>query len=161
MKKIYKDFNDWWSHGNHGYSSASRDIARAIWEDFEPTINATRDEYTELMLFEVKEMHDRYVEHLHDVGSYVKEHNLEAVTGIKLFRWILDRKTGRTPRKQPAFYSYKGRSYSVLREVQMKHPTTRKWVTAYEYIDREDPFTVFVREGKEFEEKFQKEIPLE
>jgi hypothetical protein len=157
-KRIYKDFNDWWSHGNHGWTSASRDVAKAIWADFEPTILATRDDYTELMLLEVREMHERYVEHLRDICDYVKEHNLEALVGTKLFRWVLDRKTGVTPRRSPKFYSYKGVDYAVVEEVMMKHPANRQWVKAYKYINRDDPFTVYIREKSEFEERFTKEV---
>jgi hypothetical protein len=50
--KIYKDFNDWWANGNHGWSSASIDYAKEIWADLEPTINASRDDYENLMLTE-------------------------------------------------------------------------------------------------------------
>jgi hypothetical protein len=93
--KIYKDFNDWWANGNHGWSSASIDYAKEIWADLEPTINASRDDYENLMLTEIKQMHDRYIENLRDSYAYIKEHNVEEKTGVKFFKWLLDRKMGR------------------------------------------------------------------
>lgn len=155
-KKIYKDFEDWWRNGNHGCSSASRDVAEEIWADFEPTILATRDDYTTLMLREVQEMHERYVEQLRDVSAYVMENNLEAVVGTKLYKWILDRRMGRTPKKNVCLFKFKGNEYAVTGEVKMKHPVTGEWIESYQYVNRSDPFTVYVREKNDFEAKFEK-----
>ena len=154
-KRIYKDFNDWWQRGNHGCSSASRDVAEATWADFEPTIQATRDDYTALMLREVKEMHERYIDHLRGVTAYVTEHNLEAVVGAKLYRWLLDRRVGRTPSLNPRLYRYEGNEYAVVREVRMMHPVSGEWVAAYEYVNRDEPATVYVHEKGDFDAKFE------
>ena len=155
-KKIYKDFNDWWSHGKHGYSSASRDIAEEIWADFEPTINASRDDYAALMLQEAREQKERYVEHLREVSSYVEEHNLEAVVGVNLYRWMLDRRLGRKRDYSPKVYQYKGNDYVVTGEVKFKDPASGDWVQAYQYVNRDDPGSVYVREKLDFEAKFEK-----
>ncbi len=40
MKKIYFDFNDWYSQGKHGCSSASKGWLKEIWDDLEPTMRA-------------------------------------------------------------------------------------------------------------------------
>lgn len=50
--------------------------------------------------------------------------------------------------------------YIVTGEVQMKHPVTRKWVRAYVYapVSRQpyetEPLSLYVREQKDFHEKF-------
>ena len=154
-KKIYKDFNDWWSHGKHGYSSASRDIAEEIWADFEPTINASRDDYAALMLQEAKEQRERYIEHLRDVSSYVDEHNLEAVVGINLYRWILNRRLRRKQDYGPKLFRYKGNDYVVTGEVKFKDPASGEWAQAYLYVNRNEPDTVYVREKSDFDAKFE------
>jgi len=44
-KKIYRDWDHWWSEGRHGFTSYSRDLVKKIWEDLEPTVMASRDDY--------------------------------------------------------------------------------------------------------------------
>jgi hypothetical protein len=44
-KKVYRNWDHYWSNGNHGFSSASKDYAKEIWDDFQPTIEASLDDY--------------------------------------------------------------------------------------------------------------------
>jgi len=44
-KRIYRDWDHWWANGRHGFTSASRELVRRIWQDLEPTIQASRDDY--------------------------------------------------------------------------------------------------------------------
>lgn len=55
-KRIYLDFNDWWSNGNHGWSSTGKEDAKEIWDDLEPTINAKRDDYENTFIALCNEM---------------------------------------------------------------------------------------------------------
>ena len=52
-------------------------------------------------------------------------------------------------------YLYKDNVYIMLKEVYLKHPTTRKWVEAIEYTDITHSKT-FVREKTDFFKKFRK-----
>lgn len=53
-------------------------------------------------------------------------------------------------------YTYKDRYYVVINQVNMKHPTTRLWITAILYRPEGIPGKFYVREFKEFIEKFKK-----
>lgn len=54
-------------------------------------------------------------------------------------------------------YTYKGKTYTSIKEVQMKDPTTRDWHTAILYIGEPvDGVTpTYVREKSDFLEKFK------
>lgn len=52
-------------------------------------------------------------------------------------------------------YTYKGRTYQIINEeILMKHPTTRQWVTAVQYVSASGQ--QFIREKQDFQEKFTK-----
>jgi hypothetical protein len=57
-------------------------------------------------------------------------------------------------------YIYKGKKYSVQRLVKFKHPESRQWIEAVEYCDW-DVLQTYVREKKEFLERFKKWYPDE
>jgi len=69
--KIYRDFDDYWQNGDHGWSSASIDIAKEEWERFAPTINASRDDYKNLYLSLCKEIADRNCMHVDALYKYI------------------------------------------------------------------------------------------
>lgn len=50
MSKIYRDFDHYWTEGDHPWSSASYDIAKEEWERFAPTIHASLDDYKEMYI---------------------------------------------------------------------------------------------------------------
>ena len=53
-------------------------------------------------------------------------------------------------------YKYKGQIYDYLGTIQMKHPTTRKWVEAVMYRNWGPIARTYVREKSEFMQKFDK-----
>jgi hypothetical protein len=55
MSKIYKDFNDYYSNGKHGCSSASKDWLKEIWDDLYPTITASQNDYKKAYLVLMQE----------------------------------------------------------------------------------------------------------
>ena len=55
-------------------------------------------------------------------------------------------------------YKYKGKKYTLQRELEFKHPETREWVEAVEYLSWEND-QCYVREKKEFYERFERLIP--
>ena len=89
-KRIYLDFEDWWAHGKHGYSSYSWEYARELWDDFEPTIKASRSELDEQMVLLQKEKAKWNVKFQRNFLNYLKEFNLEEKAGVKFFRWFAD-----------------------------------------------------------------------
>lgn len=53
-------------------------------------------------------------------------------------------------------YENKGRKYTVIKwGAVMKHPETRKWTEVVVYKALTKPLVWFVREKKEFQEKFK------
>jgi hypothetical protein len=52
-------------------------------------------------------------------------------------------------------YYYKGFEYRAIEEVKMKDPVTREWVDAVQYRRRADRENIYVRERKDFLEKFE------
>lgn len=85
--KIYKNFDDYWANGNHGCSSFNKDIAKEIWDDFEPTIKASRTDYENLLIEEALEQKRSYIEQINALHDYLKEFKVEEYTGVKFFRW--------------------------------------------------------------------------
>ena len=92
---LYKNWEDYWSNGKHGFSSCCRDLAKETWDDFEPTISATRNDWENLLIHESIELRKRYIQDIRDMHEYLTEFNLESVAGVKFFRWLLDKKLGR------------------------------------------------------------------
>ena len=52
-------------------------------------------------------------------------------------------------------YSYKGNVYKVLGTLKMKDPVSRKWLTAVHYRTRYYISISYVREFKDFMDKFK------
>lgn len=91
MKKtIYRDFNHWWQEGNHGWTSASIDFAREIWDDLEPTILASRDEYKDVMVETLKTEMGWRIEMLSIALEYIEKYKQEDAP--KFFKFYLDYK---------------------------------------------------------------------
>jgi hypothetical protein len=89
-KRIYKDWDDWWRNGDHGCSSASRDFARQIWDDLEPTITANRSDWESVLRQDAMALHDKYTKKLRNVHNYLTQFDLEKHAPVKFFRWLLD-----------------------------------------------------------------------
>jgi len=71
--KVYKDFDDYWRHGNHGCSSGFRDIAKDIWDEFWPTINASRSDWEKVLIEECLDQRMHHLELLQNVYAYLKK----------------------------------------------------------------------------------------
>ena len=71
--KIYRDFNDYFSNGKHGYSSASRDIVKEIWDDIYPTIEASQNDYKKAYLALMTEESRRRVKLTDALLRYIDE----------------------------------------------------------------------------------------
>lgn len=87
-KKIYRDFQDYWRSGKHGYSSASKDEAIAIWEDLESTINASRDDYKNSFLQLMQENASLKSEITDALLKYVELYSSQDAP--KFWRWYMD-----------------------------------------------------------------------
>lgn len=72
MKKIYRDFDHYWTQGDHGWSSASLDIAKEEWDRFEPTITASRDDYKQMYVELCKEVADGRSMYLEALREYIE-----------------------------------------------------------------------------------------
>lgn len=94
-KKIYRDFNHWWCEGDHGYSSASRDHVKTIWDDLEPTILASRDEYKETYVEMMKEVAKGRSEHLDALLEYIELFKKDDAP--KFYRWWIDQVLKKSP----------------------------------------------------------------
>ena len=91
MSKIYKDFNDWFSTSKaHGFSSASREDAKAIWDDIEPTINASQDDYRRAFLQLAKEQAEQRSEMVDAMLKYTKTHKQPGQPTF--WSWWMDQK---------------------------------------------------------------------
>ena len=89
-KRIYKNFEDWWCSGKHGFTSYSREYAKEIWEDLEPTILAQRSDWEEVLRRDSLKLQEKYIKQLQNVYAYLKAYDLEKHAGIKFFRWLLE-----------------------------------------------------------------------
>lgn len=86
---IYRTWEEYWSNGKHGYSSAGRDIAKAIWVDFQETIEATRSDYERILIEDAVKQKKEYIARIRDVHNYLEEH--EEKFGKKFWRWQWNR----------------------------------------------------------------------
>lgn len=91
-KRVYLDFNDWWRHGKHGYSSASYEDAKEIWDDLEPTIQASRDDYKNAFVQMTNEYMARRKDVLDVIFEYIDQF-VDKNVAPKFWRWYLDRET--------------------------------------------------------------------
>lgn len=98
-KILYKDFEDYWRNGKHGFSSAGREYVIEIWNDLEPTIMANREDWEQLLIHETKKSREDFIRYLRLMSEYLKEFDLEKVAGIKFHRWILDKILESKPKK--------------------------------------------------------------
>jgi hypothetical protein len=57
-------------------------------------------------------------------------------------------------------YHYKGNRYTFLGIVTLKEPATGVWVKAVSYSPHDDPCLTYVREFKDFRNKFKKFYPM-
>jgi len=90
MKKIYRDFDHWWSESEaHGMSSGSRDWMKDIWDDIYPTIEASRDDYKQAYVELMREKAKRRCEVTDALLDYIEEHKTGGQKGF--WRWWLDR----------------------------------------------------------------------
>jgi len=85
MKKIYLDFDDYWKNGDHPWTSASIDIAREEWNRFEPTINASRDDYKKMYVELANEMVNQRCEHIDKLYKYIELFSKEGAPSFH--RW--------------------------------------------------------------------------
>lgn len=87
-KVIYRDFKHWWSQGKHGFSSASFDLVQEIWNDLEPTIMASRDDYKHAFVRLLNE-NAKFESEVFDAAlKYIEQHSKEG--SPKFWRWFLD-----------------------------------------------------------------------
>lgn len=85
IKTIFRDFDHFWQEGHHGWTSASRNIAKAQWDLFEPTILASRDEYKNAyvaLMNEKAEDNSDYITALLDYIDLFKKEDAP-----KFFKW--------------------------------------------------------------------------
>jgi len=59
------------------------------------------------------------------------------------------------------FYEYKGNHYKLIRRVRMKCPVTRKWIDAVMYAPWYRREVRYIRERKDFHEKFKGFDPVD
>jgi len=85
--RIYKDYEDYWRNGNHGYSSFSRDIVEDTWKDLEPTILANRTDWEEFLIEECRDQRRILIRCLQYWQDYLEEFNLEKVAGVSFHKW--------------------------------------------------------------------------
>lgn len=90
-KRIYLDWNDYWRNGNHGHTSHYQKYAKEIWDDFEPTINANRSDLDRQVLEINKEREEYKLKFDRRFLEYLDEFKVEEYTGVKFFRWFLDK----------------------------------------------------------------------
>lgn len=89
MKKIYRDFNHWWSNSEaHGMSSASKDWMKEIWDDILPTIEATRDDYKNSYIELMKNQIERKTDIQDALLKYIELYKKE--DSPLFWRWFVD-----------------------------------------------------------------------
>lgn len=91
LPHLYTTWEEYWSNGKHGFSSCCRDLAKEIWDDFEPTIKANRSDWEKLLVNETIKLRKKYVQDLRDMHEYLTKFDLEKLAGISFFRWLLDK----------------------------------------------------------------------
>ena len=87
-KKIYRDFDNWWAEGKHEFSSASYDWAKELWDDLEPTITASRDDYKNSYIQLMKEQVKRRTDLTDALLKYIEIHKNPEEQGF--WRWWMD-----------------------------------------------------------------------
>jgi len=88
-KKIYRDFNHWFSESHaHGMSSASRDWLEEIWNEILPTIEASRDDYKNSYIQLMKDEVENRSEVVDALHAYIDAHKRPG--DPRFARWWLD-----------------------------------------------------------------------
>lgn len=88
MSKIYRDFDHYWTEGDHPWSSASRDIAEEEWKRFEPTILATRDDYKQMYIELCNDETEKTLDIVTKLFQYMELYKKDDAP--KFFRWWSD-----------------------------------------------------------------------
>lgn len=86
---IYRDKHHYFSEGKHGFTSASREDAYAIWEDLQETIEASRDDYKKAYLEMMKDTASWRVDFQDSMLEYIKEFMPDHAP--KFWRWWFDK----------------------------------------------------------------------
>lgn len=87
---IYRDWNDYWTKGNHGYTSACKEDAKEIWQDFQETLNATRGDYEQLLIKQSLYQEKEFLKRIKVMLKYLTTYDLEKHATKKFFKWWLD-----------------------------------------------------------------------
>lgn len=91
---IFRNFNHWWGNSKAlGLTSASLDWGKEIWEELEPTIEATLDDYKKAYIELMEERTAKNSELVNEMLTYIKE--FKQPDAPKFWKWYLDRKTGK------------------------------------------------------------------
>lgn len=86
---IYRDFNHWFSTSEvHGFSSASREFAKELWDDLEPTMQAKLDDHMRAHVELAKEQAVRNSKLVTAMLEYIEAHKQEGQRGF--WRWWFD-----------------------------------------------------------------------
>lgn len=86
---IYRSWEHYWSEGDHGWTSVSRDIAKKEWDRFEETILASQDDYKKMYLALCKEEVEFRSQHVEAMHEYIKLFTKEDAP--KFPRWWSER----------------------------------------------------------------------
>jgi len=122
---LYKDYEDWWRNGQHGYSSASREYAKEIWADLEETIMAKREDWERLLIFECKKERENFISYLRDFTAYLEEFGLVEIAGVNFHKWVLDRRLGRDKKSEVKALNTWERVLVFFRGSPLGEPITR------------------------------------
>jgi len=88
--KIYRNFNHWWTTSEaHGMTSVSRDWIKDIWDDIEPTIRASRDDYKQAYINMMNQRAKRNLDIIDAMLEYIEEHKQVGQKGF--WRWWIDK----------------------------------------------------------------------
>lgn len=91
---IYRDFNHWFSTSEaHGFSSASREYAQAIWDDLRPTMEASLDDYKRAYLELSNERARGRSELVDKLFKYIEEYRQSEQPTF--WKWLVDRSMGK------------------------------------------------------------------
>lgn len=90
---IYRNFEHWWSEGKHGYSSASKEDAEAIWEDLAPTLIASLDDRKRAYLVLAQEQAEKRSELVTAMLDYIEAHQKRGQPTF--WSWWMDQKIER------------------------------------------------------------------
>lgn len=88
-KKIYRDWKHYWQEGNHGCTSAYQEFAKETWDDFEPTFNASMDDYKLAYIKLTNEQLEFRSDLVTAMLDYIKE--FARPDAPKFWRWHFDR----------------------------------------------------------------------